>query len=111
MREKSKMRAKKEKIRNEEHNKAPYNCPHYFNNWNSDDCCKKMDGDYCGYDEFTGCPDYNEIFGKPYIKKKRIYCPVQQDYVLSCDDCNTKAECDKNRETPVSGKNNNMEMI
>ena len=41
----------------------PYDCPHYFSNWNCDDSCKLTDGDYCSYDEFLGCPEYNEIFG------------------------------------------------
>jgi len=40
----------------------PYDCPNYFNNWNCDDSCKEFDGD-CEFDEFTGCPTYNDIFG------------------------------------------------
>ena len=56
-----------EKILNPNHVKAPYDCPYYYNNWNCDDMCKDID-DYCQYDEFTGCPEYNDISGKRYIK-------------------------------------------
>jgi len=41
----------------------PYDCPYYFNNWNMDECCNLTDGDYCQFCEFTGCPEYNELFG------------------------------------------------
>ena len=45
----------------------PHDCPFYYNNWNCDDYCKDSDS-YCSFDEFTGCPIYNEIFG---IKMER----------------------------------------
>ena len=54
----------KEEIKEVDENRnPPYDCPHYFSNWNSDDCCKLIDGDYCSYDEYNKCEDYNDIFG------------------------------------------------
>lgn len=41
----------------------PYDCPYFYSNWNSDEYCKLYE-DYCGYDEFTGCQEYNDMMGK-----------------------------------------------
>ena len=41
----------------------PYDCPYYFSNWDGEDSCKLNDGDYCSFDAYTGCPEYNSICG------------------------------------------------
>lgn len=54
-------RNKKKFVKNNRN--PPYDCPYFYSNWNSDEYCKLYE-DYCQYDEFIGCQEYNDMMGK-----------------------------------------------